>query len=203
MVYNILIAGVGGQGSILAAKILGQVFKNEGYDVKVSEIHGMSQRGGSVVTYVRYGDKVYSPLIEKGEADIILAFEQLEGYRYVSYLKKEGEMILSTQTIEPMPVISGADVYPENIHLELIDMGVNIRSVNAIDIAQAIGNVKTVNIILLGCMAKTLNISKIKWENAIKNHVPPKLIDINIKAFETGYKLLNEGNKNEKINANL
>ncbi len=188
MTSNIIITGVGGQGSILTAKILGQVFKDAGYDVKVSEIHGMSQRGGSVITYVRYGNKVYSPLIEKGEADIILAFEQLEGYRNISYLKKDGKLILSSQVVEPTSVITGSDTYPDDIYSDFAKMGVDFTLIDAVDIAVSLGNVKTVNLILLGCLAKILNIPKNKWEEAIKNCVPEKFIDINMKAFEEGYR---------------
>jgi len=188
MSKNIMIVGVGGQGTLLASRILGNVIINEGYDVKLSEVHGMSQRGGSVVTYVKYGDKVYSPIIDEGEADIILAFESLEALRAVPYLKKDGIMIANTQQIDPMPVITGAAEYPQNIH-EKIAKKLNIKSVDALSLAKEAGNIKAVNVVLIGVMAKNTDIAYEKWIDTIKATVPEKFLDVNLKAFDLGYNL--------------
>ena len=183
---NIMIVGVGGQGTLLASRILGNVIIDQGFDVKVSEVHGMSQRGGSVVTYVKYGEKVYSPIIDKGEADIILAFELLEAYRALPFLKKGGKMIVNTQSIDPMPVITGAAKYPENIG-EKLSNSVDTTLVNALSLAEQAGNSKAVNVVLIGVMAKASDIPYEKWIETIKTTVPPKFLDINLKAFELGY----------------
>lgn len=188
MTKNIMIVGVGGQGTLLASRILGNTVINEGYDVKVSEVHGMSQRGGSVVTYVKFGDKVYSPIIDLGEADIILAFEQLEAYRALPYLKKGGTMIANVQKINPMPVITGAAEYPENI-LGKIGAQVNLVQADALSLAEQAGNTKAVNVVLIGVMAKSTDIPYEKWVETIKTTVPPKFLDANLKAFELGYNL--------------
>ena len=188
MSKNIMIVGVGGQGTLLASRILGKVILNEGYDVKLSEVHGMSQRGGSVVTYVKYGDAVHSPIIGEGEADIILAFEMLEAYRAISYLKKGGVMIANTQSIDPMPVITGAAKYPENIE-EKIKAKMNLIAVDARKLAEEAGNIKAVNVVLIGVMAKNTNISYEKWVDAIKLTVPEKFLEVNLKAFELGYNI--------------
>ena len=188
MSKNIMIVGVGGQGTLLASRILGNVVINEGYDVKLSEVHGMSQRGGSVVTYVKYGEKVYSPIIDEGEADIILAFESLEALRAVPYLKKGGIMIANTQEIDPMPVITGAAEYPADIHKKLAGV-VNIKSVDALSLAKEAGNIKAVNVVLIGVMAKNTEIEYEKWVKTIKETVPEKFLDVNLKAFDLGYNL--------------
>lgn len=185
---NIMIVGVGGQGTLLASRILGNTVVSEGYDVKVSEVHGMSQRGGSVVTYVKYGDIVYSPIIGKGEADIILAFEMLEAYRALPYLKKGGKMIVNTQQMDPMPVIVGAMSYPENIVEKLGDK-VDLISVDALKYAKEAGNIKAVNVVLIGIMAKNTGIPYEKWINTIKTSTPEKFLDSNLKAFDLGYNL--------------
>ena len=185
---NIMIVGVGGQGTLLASRILGNTVVNEGFDVKVSEVHGMSQRGGSVVTYVKYDDKVYSPIIDRGEADIILAFELLEAYRALPYLKKGGKMIVNTQKIDPMPVITGAMEYPENIESKLSDK-VDVVTVDALKYAIEAGNAKAVNVVLIGLMAKNTNIPYEKWVETIKNSTPEKFLESNLKAFELGYNL--------------
>ena len=182
-----MIVGVGGQGTLLASRILGNVAVKRGYDVKVSEVHGMSQRGGSVTTYVKMGEKVYSPIIEKGEADIILAFESLEGLRWIEYLKKGGTLVLNDQEINPMPVITGKAKYPENITGVLKDMGVNLKSINALEIAKACGNIKAVNVVMIGLLAKSTSIAREIWLEALKEVIPPKLLDVNIRAFEAGY----------------
>lgn len=188
MTKNIMIVGVGGQGTLLASRILGNTVIGEGYDVKLSEVHGMSQRGGSVVTYVKYGDKVYSPIIGEGEADIILAFEMLEAYRALPYLKKDGVMIVNTQTIDPMPVITGAAAYPENISKKL-EGKIKLVQVDALTKAQEAGNIKAVNVVLIGVMAKNTDISYEKWVETIKKTVPERFLEANLKAFDLGYKL--------------
>ena len=184
---NIMIVGVGGQGSLLASKLLGRLLVDEGYDVKVSEVHGMSQRGGSVVTYVRFGDKVTSPIIDEGEADFIVSFEKLEGARYASYLAKDGKIIVNTQQIDPMPVITGVATYPTDILEKLAAKGAVIDSFDALSLAEEAGSSRAVNIALMGRLAKYLPISYEKWLCAIKNTVAPKFIAINEKAFSLGY----------------
>jgi indolepyruvate ferredoxin oxidoreductase beta subunit len=153
---NILIVGVGGQGTLLASKLLGKCFLEQGYDVKVSEVHGMSQRGGSVVTYVRYGKEVFSPVIDKGEADVIISFEQLEAARWLPYLKKGGVLITNTQQMNPMPVIMGTAQYPENIIEKIKAESVNVIAVDALDLAVKAGSVKATNVVLLGVAAREL-----------------------------------------------
>lgn len=187
MTKNIMIVGVGGQGTLLASRILGKVLIDSGYDVKVSEVHGMSQRGGSVVTYVRYGDKVFSPIIDKGGADIILSFERLEALRYVSYLKKGGVIICNDQRIDPMPVITGAMKYPEGIFDKLKAEGINLLTVDALKLAEQAGSPKAVNVVLIGLMARKWDILKEDWLSAIEQTVPQKFLDLNKKAFELGY----------------
>ncbi len=185
---NIMIVGVGGQGTLLASRILGNVAIGEGYDVKVSEVHGMSQRGGSVVTYVKYGEKVYSPIIDKGGADIILAFELLEAERSVPFLKKGGKLIVNSQKIDPMPVITGAAEYPADIDKKLSAVA-DTTVVDALSAAKEAGNIKSVNVVLIGVLAKTTEIPYEKWIAAIKTTVPAKFLDVNLKAFDIGYNL--------------
>ncbi|MCX7709629.1 MAG: indolepyruvate oxidoreductase subunit beta [Clostridia bacterium] len=184
---NIMLVGVGGQGSLLASRILGNVALKMNFDVKVSEVHGMSQRGGSVVTYVKFDKKVYSPLIEKGEADLIVAFEQLEALRWIEFLKDGGKMIVNEQKINPMPVIIGKAKYPENIIDKIKSHYNNTISIDALKIAKECGNIKAVNIVLLGLMAKSTDIRKETWIEAITETVPAKFLDVNVKAFEAGY----------------
>ncbi|MBO5007937.1 MAG: indolepyruvate oxidoreductase subunit beta [Clostridia bacterium] len=188
MTKNIMIVGVGGQGTLLASRILGNTVINEGYDVKVSEVHGMSQRGGSVVTYVKYGDKVYSPIIDEGEADIILAFEMLEAYRALPYLKKGGKLIVNGQRIDPMPVITGAASYPEEI-ADKIAAKADIKVIDALSLAKEAGNIKAVNVVLIGVMAKSTDIAYEKWIDTIRSTVPEKFLDVNLKAFDLGYNI--------------
>ncbi len=183
---NIMIVGVGGQGTLLASRLLGAVLPGMGYDVKISEVHGMSQRGGSVVTYVRYGEKVSSPIIDKGEADFILAFEQLEAARYISYLKPNGKIIMNTQKIDPMPVITGAMDYPENIPEKIKALGIDIIPVDALSMAEEAGSSKAVNVVLLGVISKFLGIDTEHFEKAIETTVKPKFIDINKQAYRKG-----------------
>ena len=184
---NIMIVGVGGQGTLLTSRLLGTALLNEGYDVKVSEVHGMSQRGGSVVTYVKYGEKIASPLIEVGEADIILAFEQLEAARWLKYMKPDGRMIINTRKIDPMTVITGAEVYPEGVLEKLEAAGADITALDALALAVEAGSPKAVNVVLVGVMAAGMGLDKEVWINAIKETVPAKFLDLNLKAFELGY----------------
>ncbi|MDF2986353.1 MAG: 2-oxoacid:ferredoxin oxidoreductase, gamma subunit [Eubacterium sp.] len=183
---NLLIVGVGGQGTLLASRILGTVALKMDFDVKVSEVHGMSQRGGSVVTYVKFGQKVYSPLIEKGEADLIIAFEQLEALRWIDFLTRDGKMIINEQEINPMPVIIGKAKYPEKI-LETLKAEHSIFSLDALEIAKQCGTIKAVNIVLLGVMAKLTGIDKQIFVDAIHEVVPAKVLEVNLRAFEEGY----------------
>ncbi len=186
-VTSIMIVGVGGQGSLLASKLLGNLLVNEGYDVKVSEVHGMSQRGGSVVTYVRFGDKVYSPVIETGEADFIVSFEKIEAARWVKHLKKDGVIIVNTQQIDPMPVITGAAEYPADVLDELKDKGVRVDDIDALSLADEAGSAKAVNIVLMGKLAKYFDISYDKWIDTIRQTVKPSFFELNKKAFELGF----------------
>lgn len=183
---SIMIVGVGGQGSLLASRLLGNVLLSQGFDVKVSEVHGMSQRGGSVVTYVKYGEKVYSPVIEKGEADVIISFEELESARYLPYLKKGGHIITSTQKIDPMPVITGAAEYPGNIVKKIEEKGVKVTAVDALSLAEQAGSAKAANVVLMGVVSKSTDFDVNVWHEAIKACVPPKFLELNKKAFELG-----------------
>lgn len=184
---NIMIVGVGGQGSLLASKLLGQLLVAENYDVKVSEVHGMSQRGGSVVTYVRYGEKVYSPVICEGEADFIVSFETIEAARWVDCLKPSGRVIVNTQKIDPMPVITGAAQYPENVLDEMRACGVALDALDALSLANEAGSAKAVNIVLMGRLAKYLDIPLERWLEEIEKSVKSQFVEINKKAFTLGY----------------
>ena len=184
---NILIVGVGGQGTLLASKLMGKYFTEEGYDVKVSEVHGMSQRGGSVVTYVRFGSKVFSSVIEKGEADIILSFEQLESARWLPYLKKGGVLITGTQKIDPMPVIMGKAEYPENIIEKLCKNDIKVIPVDALNLALKAGSAKCANVVLLGAAVRFLGIDRESFSKIIETSVPSKTVEMNLKAFAYGY----------------
>jgi indolepyruvate ferredoxin oxidoreductase beta subunit len=184
---GVMIVGVGGQGSLLASKLLGRLLLDEGYDVKVSEVHGMSQRGGSVVTYVRFGEKVYSPIITEGEADVIISFEKLEAARYARYLKKDGRLVVNTQQIDPMPVIIGAATYPEEVLSELTAKGMQVDAMDALALAQQAGSPKALNIVLMGKAARYFDIPYERWIEAIEKTVAPKFVEMNKKAFELGY----------------
>lgn len=188
-VKSVMIVGVGGQGTLLASRILGAALVNDGYDVKVSEVHGMSQRGGSVVTYVRYGEKVYSPVVTPGEADLILAFEQLEAARWISYLKKGGKLVVNTQSIDPMPVITGVMTYPDDIIAKLKEMDIDVTAVDALSLAEEAGSVKAVNVVLIGVMARRMDLDESVWLNVIQEIVPEKFVEMNLKAFMLGYHL--------------
>lgn len=184
---NIMIVGVGGQGTLLASKMLGYVLLSQGHDVKVSEVHGMSQRGGSVVTYVRYGEHVYSPVIDKGEADIIISFEELEAARWLEYLKPGGQIITNTQQVEPMPVITGAMEYPSELVKKMEAKGAKVDAKDFLALAEEAGNAKAVNICLMGRFSKYLpEVSEELWQEAIEKNVPAKFLELNKKAFALG-----------------
>ncbi|WP_066634089.1 indolepyruvate oxidoreductase subunit beta [Desulfolucanica intricata] len=186
---NLLLVGVGGQGTILASKILAQVGLEAGFDVKMSEIHGMAQRGGSVVTQVRMGEKVFSPMVARGAADAVLAFERLESLRYLSYLKPEGSIIINDQAIAPVPVLIGAAEYPENILEYVKSRCPNTIVVDALREAVACGNAKAANVVLLGVLAKRLDLEKEIWLKALEAKVPARFLDVNRAAFDAGYNL--------------
>ncbi|MBR5543265.1 MAG: indolepyruvate oxidoreductase subunit beta [Oscillospiraceae bacterium] len=183
---NVMIVGVGGQGSLLASKLLGRLLLTKGYDIKVSEVHGMSQRGGSVVTYVRYGDKVYSPIIDRGEADFIVSFELLEAARWTEYLKPDGKVITNTQQINPMPVITGVAKYPEKLAEKMSDAGIDVDAFDALALAEEAGSAKAVNIVLMGRLSNYFDASVDEWMRAIEESVPAKFLEMNKKAFELG-----------------
>ncbi|MDK2882937.1 MAG: indolepyruvate ferredoxin oxidoreductase, beta subunit [Bacillota bacterium] len=187
-VTNVLLVGVGGQGTILATRVLAGVLVEEGFDVKMSEVHGMSQRGGSVVTFVRYGDKVYSPLVERGTADLILAFEKLEALRYLPYLKPEGTLVVNDLALLPAPVLLGKAEYPYNA-LDILKQKVkDLVVVDAAKLAEEkAGNVRTQNIVLLGALAKRMDIPPGTWEKVVSENVPPKTVEANLKAFWAGW----------------
>lgn len=187
MNQNIMIVGVGGQGSLLASKMLGHVVMQAGYDVKVSEVHGMSQRGGSVVTYVKYSDeKVWSPVINEGEADIIISFELLEAARWVGFLKKGGTLVVNDQKIAPMPVIMGAAQYPEDIAGKLRGLGVSLKLFDALHLAEQAGSAKATNVVLMGAVANAMDFSEEMWQKALEECVPSKFLELNRRAFALG-----------------
>ena len=185
---NIMIVGVGGQGTLLTSRILGGITVENGYDVKLSEVHGMAQRAGSVVTYVRYGEKVTEPIVEEGQADVLIAFEKLEALRYAHFLKKDGVIIVNDQKIDPMPVVTGVAKYPEGI-IEHLSEKYKVISVDAQKEALELGNSRVFNVIILGVAASKMDFEKEQWIEVIKKKVPPKTIDINVKAFERGYEI--------------
>ena len=187
MTTDILIVGVGGQGTLLASRVLGNLAQSLGYDVKLSEVHGMAQRGGSVVTHVRFGDKVFSPVIDESSADIILAFEKLEALRWVGRLKKNGRMFVNTQEIAPMPVITGAESYPSDIEERIRALVPDAVFVDALKLAEEAGTAKAVNIVLIGVLARHMDIDKNAFLDAIRATVPQRLLDVNLAAFEKGY----------------
>lgn len=183
---NIMIVGVGGQGTLLTSRILGGIMTRAGYDVKLSEVHGMSQRGGSVVTYVRYGDKVAEPIVEEGQADVLIAFERLEALRYAHFLKPEGVLVVNDHRMDPITVVTGGAQYPENI-IENLSKEYKVYSINAAEEALKLGNPKVFNNIVLGVAAKHMDFTKEEWLEVIADTVPPKTIEINQKAFLAGY----------------
>ena len=184
-VKNIMIVGVGGQGSLLASKLLGHLLLKKGFDVKVSEVHGMSQRGGSVVTYVRFGEKVYSPIIDQGEADLIVSFELLEAARWLPYLKEDGWIVTNTQMIDPMPVITGAAQYPDQLEKKLAEKA-RLDALDCLSLAQQAGSAKAVNIVLMGRLSRYFDFSEEDWLQSIEACVPPKFVELNKKAFALG-----------------
>lgn len=186
MTKNIMIVGVGGQGTLLTSRIIGRTALSEGLDVKISEVHGMAQRGGSVVTFVRFGEKVYEPVVEEGQADVIIAFERLEALRYSHFLKKDGVIVVNDCRIDPMTVVIGAKTYPEGI-IEALKETHKTLSIDAMEIAKALGNSKVLNSVVLGFAAKHVGFEKDAWLSMIEKTVPAKTIDINKEAFMKGY----------------
>jgi len=182
---NILLVGVGGQGTILVSKILSTGLVEAGYDVKMSEIHGMAQRGGSVSTQVRYGDKIYSPIIGIGEADILVSFETMETLRWLEYLKPDGVVVLNDYEMPSSPILEGKADYPQGI-IELIKEKVNTKVINAAEISEKLGNMRVMNVVLFGALAKSMNLTDIGWEKVIKASVKEKFADLNVKAFQAG-----------------
>ncbi len=187
---SILICGVGGQGTLLMSKTLTAGLISAGYDVKMSEVHGMAQRGGSVSTQVRYGEKVYSPIIGRGEADVLVAFEKLEAVRYSDLLKPGGTALVNDYEVMPLPVSSGAAQYPQNIY-EQMRRAFDLRVIPASDIAKSLGNIRCTNIVLLGALVRTFGLESIDWNAALKEAVPPKVLDLNLAAFDEGYRFEN------------
>ncbi len=185
-VKNILFIGVGGQGTILASKILSEGLLRNGYDVKMSEVHGMAQRGGSVTTQVRFGEKVYSPLIEKGKADAIVAFEKSEALRALPYLKEGGHLIVNDYEIHPVPVLIGLEKYPEGVNEALRSTAENTIIIKAAEIAKDLGNMKAQNVVLLGALLKALDIKDVNWEEVVASLVPAKAVELNKKALVAG-----------------
>ena len=183
---NIMIVGVGGQGTLLASKLLGRLLLDQGYDVKVSEVHGMSQRGGSVVTYVRYGDKVYSPVIDKGEADFIVSFELLEAARWLEFLRPDGRLITNTQQTNPMPVITGAAEYPQDLVEKMTAAGAKVDALDCLKLAEEAGSSKAVNIVLMGRLSHYFDLPEEAWQKSLEAMVPAKFLELNKKAFELG-----------------
>ena len=184
---NIMIVGVGGQGSLLASKLMGKALLIEGYDAKVSEVHGMSQRGGAVVTYVRYGEKVYSPIVDVGQAELIASFELLEAARWINHLAPGGQVVTNTQRIDPIPVIIGAAEYPEDLVEKMKETGANVDAFDALALAEEAGSSKTVNIVMMGRLSKYFPFPKETWEQALEECVPPKFLEMNRRAFELGW----------------
>ncbi|MCM1179788.1 MAG: indolepyruvate oxidoreductase subunit beta [Clostridium sp.] len=183
---NIMIVGVGGQGTLLTSRILGGIMVKGGYDVKLSEVHGMSQRGGSVVTYVRYGEKVAEPIVEEGQADVLIAFERLEALRYAHFLKPDGVLIVNDHRMDPITVVTGAAEYPENI-IENLSKKYKVYAINAAEEALRLGNSRVFNNIVLGLAARHMDFDKEEWLTVIADTVPPKTVEINQKAFLLGY----------------
>jgi len=181
-----MIVGVGGQGSLLASKLMGRALLIEGYDAKVSEVHGMSQRGGSVVTYVRYGDKVHSPIVDTGQAELIVSFELLEAARWINHLAPGGKVVTNTQQIDPIPVILGAVKYPENLVDKMKATGAKIDAIDALTLAEKAGSAKTVNVVMMGRLSRYFPFAEETWQRALEECVPPKFLEMNRRAFEAG-----------------
>ena len=183
---NIMVVGVGGQGTLLTSRIIGKTALVAGYDVKLSEVHGMAQRGGSVVTFVRYGEKVYEPVVEEGEVDVLISFERLEAERYVHFLKKDGIIIVNDCRIDPMTVVIGAKTYPEGI-IEKLSAEHKLYTLDGGAIARELGNSKVLNSVVLGLAAKHIGFTEEEWLEVLRKTVPPKTVDINVMAFRRGY----------------
>ena len=183
---NIMVVGVGGQGTLLTSRIIGKTALSQGYDVKLSEVHGMAQRGGSVVTFVRFGERVYEPVVEEGEVDVLISFERLEALRYAHFLKKDGIIIVNDCRIDPMTVVIGAKTYPEGI-LEELAASHKIYSIDGGAIARELGNSKVLNSVVLGLAAKHIGFAESDWLEVLRATVPPKTVEINEKAFSRGY----------------
>ncbi len=184
-VKSVLFVGVGGQGTILASKILTIGLIENGYDVKMSEVHGMSQRGGSVSTQVRFGSKVYSPIIGEGSADILVSFEEMEAARYAKFLKKDGKIVVNTSRIPSMPILSGACQYPEGV-LDALKEKVPVMALDATQIASDLGNPKSANVVLLGALIQAMDLHDIDWKSIVAKTVKKNFVDINLQAFEAG-----------------
>ncbi|CZR95783.1 MULTISPECIES: indolepyruvate oxidoreductase subunit beta [unclassified Clostridioides] len=185
-VKNVLLSGVGGQGTVLASKILSAGLIDAGYDVKMSEVHGMAQRGGSVTTQVRYGEKVHSPILGKGDVDVLVSFETMEALRYLDFLKPDGKLVVNDYEMPSAPILTGRVDYPENI-IDDIKEKVDVTVIKAVDIARGLGNEKVMNVVLLGALIKALQIEDdIDWEKVVSQQVKPKFIEINIKALKEG-----------------
>jgi indolepyruvate ferredoxin oxidoreductase beta subunit len=189
MTKSILFVGVGGQGIILASKILTEGLVKFGYDVKMSEVHGMAQRGGSVTTQVRFGEKVYSPLIGVGEADVMVAFEKIEAARWISYLKEGGSLVVNDYEIYSLPILIGTEEYPQDVLEKITDKVKNTKIFNAAEVAEGLGNIKTQNIVILGALIKALGLQELDWDMVVRENLPPKMHDINITALKAGMNL--------------
>ena len=184
-IKNILLVGVGGQGTILASKILSTALVSAGYDVKMSEVHGMAQRGGSVTTQIRYGEKVYSPIIGRGEADVMVCFEKMEALRWLDFVKPDGKLVINDYEIPSAPILVGKEPYPEGI-IEDLSAKTEVSVFKAADIARELGNPKTMNIVLLGALVKAMGIEDMDWDNFISMNVKRGFEELNIKAFRAG-----------------
>ena len=183
---NIMVVGVGGQGTLLTSRIIGKCALAAGYDVKLSEVHGMAQRGGSVVTFVRFGEKVYEPVVEEGQVDVLISFERLEAKRYAHFLKKDGTLIVNDQRIDPMTVVTGAAIYPEGI-IEELKKAHTVYEIDGGKIARELGNPKVLNSVVLGLSAKYIGFAEEEWLEVLRSTVPPKTVEINTLAFKAGY----------------
>ena len=187
MEKNVMIVGVGGQGTLLTSRIIGKAALRMGYDVKISEVHGMAQRGGSVVTFVRFGEKVFEPVVEEGDADVIIAFERLEALRYAHYLKQDGVLVVNDCRIDPMTVVIGAKTYPEGI-LESLRQTHTVESINGQEIAKSLGNSRVLNSVVLGYAARQIGFDEAVWLETLAETVPPKTVELNKQAFLEGYR---------------
>ena len=183
---SMMIVGVGGQGSLLASRLLGRLLLEQGFDVKVSEVHGMSQRGGSVVTYVRWGDRVFSPVIDRGQADFIVSFELLEAARWLAWLRPGGQVITSTQRLDPMPVITGAAAYPQDLAEKMRAAGARVDALDCLSLAEEAGSSRAVNVVLMGRLSHYFDLPEAAWMAALEAVVPAKFLELNRRAFRLG-----------------